>query len=1405
MLKADNALASISLSDFFNGELQIYTLAFAAPEIFLSRETHDSPLNIKFIIDELSKDKKEKKKEPGIRINQLIIYDGKFSYDVLSEPEQTSNLDPNHIEINGFRCNLSLRNFNKENLNLKIRSVGGKEKSGLELEKLKAHVLKTDKNIELTGLEIQLPESHLEAGNIRIAYDRNVPGSFAAEGDLSSKRLALDDLKPLFTAVSGDIPPFSFEIKGNINKEAAKGSICLHNVESGFAFDADASIQTPYSDNRVAELAIHELRIKEEDINRILTFAGKEMPEIAELAGNASISGKATIEKNEFSAGLALACNSGEVTADLSISSNGNYAVTARGERISLGSITRNKHLEECNLEIDSKGNIFGEGLYADFKANISSLQFKEYEYAPITINGKLGKGIVKASLRSEDRNLTAEADIDYNRYRKNAGSFSMNVSSFSPHNLNLTDNYTGDTFSFNATGSYGHTANKDRITNLKITDLVQESAESKNTLRKLTVSENFVNGQRMLHIDSDFVTGDLVGEFSYEDLAASFSNALGNHLPALVKPSGMKSRSNYVYDITLDNTEFISKLLGLPFTVNSPSSIKGNCDDRHGKIALNAKINDFILNGGEYPKVVINGTNDKESSKIEIDIWKKSYFRKGTPVERVTDTDIKLTSEISNNNIACIIGWKNKADSINEHGSVNLNAVVGKDKNNDFTLNANIIPTDVIRNGALWHISPGEVKGNLERLTVSNLSIYNDTQKLEISGVAGKDAADSLLVVTKDMDVSTLMGFTNFRALHFGGRATGSATMVSLLSVPEVNGKFGIESFRIEEKDFGRGDLGIGWSNKDKAILLECDLYKDQAKTTAVKGFMSQANDTILLRIDADGTEIGLIHNKVRNFITDLEGKAYGTFYVIGSWRFVDLLGELTFSSRMKVKPTNTNYTIENGKIIFTDRTVSFNGITIKDRRGNSGTVSGNLWHKNLNHWTCNLDVDADRMIVYDTNGFGQFPFYGTVYASGKGNIVFQPESGFTLEANLRSEPNSSFVYNSATSSGARDNSFVTFVDRDDKKRRNKAIIKEKSNNSYSSIASKLNLDFMLEINDDFHIKVITNMNTQDYIDFYGKGTVNAIYDEKTGFSMRGGLDLDRGTYKFTIQDIFPKEFQIENSSRLLFEGDPFNAGLDLNTKLHLPSVPLNDLNTETSKNKTAKVNCLMHIGGTLTRPQLTFDIELPEANEEERDLLASVASTQEQKNTQFIYLLGVGKFYTYDYNKAGSSSQSSSAMESLISTTLSGQLNNMLGQIINNDNWDISGNFSTSERGWNRMEVEGMLRGRLLNNRLLINGNFGYRENPIANSSFIGDFELQYFLDPKGIFSLKAYSKTNDRYFTESDLTTQGVGFLTKYDFDRWIFWRKKKKSSNSEEGNKPENEIITEENIIEEDIEQ
>jgi hypothetical protein len=170
----------------------------------------------------------------------------------------------------------------------------------------------------------------------------------------------------------------------------------------------------------------------------------------------------------------------------------------------------------------------------------------------------------------------------------------------------------------------------------------------------------------------------------------------------------------------------------------------------------------------------------------------------------------------------------------------------------------------------------------------------------------------------------------------------------------------------------------------------------------------------------------------------------------------------------------------------------------------------------------------------------------------------------------------------------------------------------------------------------------------------------------------------------------------------------------------------------------------------------------------------------------------LGIGKFYTYDYTTA---STQSNATSSLAFTTLSSQLNNMLSQWMDNKNWNIGANLSTGLEGWTDVEAEAVLSGRLLNNRLLINGNFGYRDNALANTNFVGDFEAILLLTKNGEWRLRGYNETNDRYFIKSTLTTQGIGLIYKKDFDNWLelfrsFMKKKKKEETEQKNQENEN---------------
>ncbi len=172
---------------------------------------------------------------------------------------------------------------------------------------------------------------------------------------------------------------------------------------------------------------------------------------------------------------------------------------------------------------------------------------------------------------------------------------------------------------------------------------------------------------------------------------------------------------------------------------------------------------------------------------------------------------------------------------------------------------------------------------------------------------------------------------------------------------------------------------------------------------------------------------------------------------------------------------------------------------------------------------------------------------------------------------------------------------------------------------------------------------------------------------------------------------------------------------------------------------------------------------------------------------NNQVIYLLTIGRFYMQNNTAQVESapvSQTSLAMQSLLSGTISQQLNNVLSNLINNANWSFGTNISTGNEGWNNAEYEGMLSGRLFDNRLLINGQIGFRDNEKSNSNFIGNFDIRYLLVPNGNFSIKFYNQTNDRYFTKNSLNTQGLGIIIKKDFNglKDLFGRKKKAKRSS-----------------------
>ena len=278
------------------------------------------------------------------------------------------------------------------------------------------------------------------------------------------------------------------------------------------------------------------------------------------------------------------------------------------------------------------------------------------------------------------------------------------------------------------------------------------------------------------------------------------------------------------------------------------------------------------------------------------------------------------------------------------------------------------------------------------------------------------------------------------------------------------------------------------------------------------------------------------------------------------------------------------------------------------------------------------------------------------------------------------------------------------------------------------------------------------------------------------------GTYTLEKGNYNFSLQDIIMRDFSIRQGSSIAFHGNPMAAMLDISAIYSL-TANLLDLDETFVNDKdltrtTVPVYTVLNVRGDIQHPDLSFDIEFPTLTQDIDRKVKSIINTDDMMNRQIIYLLALNRFYTPDYMNTGQNRNNELA--SVASSTLSSQLTNILGQL--SDNWSIAPNFRSEKGDFSDMEVELALSSQLLNNRLIFNGNFGYRDNTMNNNTFIGDFDLEYLLTKSGNLRLKAYNHYNDRnYYIKSALTTQGVGILFKRDFNRvfgdLIPWGKKK----------------------------
>ncbi|MBR3883191.1 MAG: translocation/assembly module TamB domain-containing protein [Bacteroidaceae bacterium] len=1377
MICVDKITLHISPLQLLRKKIRINTITLAEPDIRIHRESHDSKANIDFLLELFAgNDSTPKKEIPELKINQLQIYDGKVSYDVLSEKEEDFAIfDNNHIAISDISTNISLKKFSNDTLSLYVRNIVAKEKSGLQIKQFRAHLNASKRGLKLEKCRLRLADSQLLSDKLEAIYnwniEENVPTDIKYSGSIDFIRINPKDLLPLIPQI-GEVPVMRIKLSGYGDKNRIDiWDFIARSLNENINIEAKGGMTKESLPEY--NLNVNRFDITKEGLSDITSILPQKIAELSlqDKLGDISIKGDIRTKGKEIESNVDIKTNSGNVQSSLISDKNGRYSITAVAKDVALGRILSSKELGRCNVHAKANGQFHDtKKFHGVYNCKIASLHYKNYNYKNVDIEGDFTESTVSTNIISNDNNLKAIASLEYdNTKEKPYYKAKIDVDTLRIHELGLIDTKRKQEIAFNGDIEFSE-ENNNSLLSVNFYNFSLTTPEKNWLIRYLHLRDNILESKRNLIIDSDILQGYVTGYYNFETLQGSFTNIIQKYLPNIStdKHHRNKTKNNFVFRFDINNTDLFSNVFGLPITINKKSTIEGNCDDSYDHIAFNAELNETDLSGRRYRQIVLDGKTEKDSIVCYTEL-NRSINKKKEDNDHIT---IRAISTIACDSIKNKISWNNTGKEVIK-GDLDLDIAISKNERKGTDFSAKLKPGLVIHCDEPWVISQSNIYSKHNKFHIRNFALQNRNKEMHINGTIGEENDDCLTVDLKEIDIEELMDIVNFHSVELGGIATGNIHLSSILKTFKLNSRLNVNKFKFEYGDMGDMEFNGKWDDEHEAILLNAKIVNSNKVATYVDGFVSPAHDTLNIDIKANDTNIDFLNHMISSIVGDVEGETNGELCVRGSMGNINLYGALAPTGRLRLKPTNTMYHLAGDTLRFDYNVIAFDKFRIKDLHNNVGIINGGVYHKCLGDFTCRFDINANNLLAYYSPDFNNETFYGTAFVTGDIGLSVD-SAGVFLNANVRTDRGSKFVYNSAGPTGATDNKFITFVDR---KQRNttSGFSTAETNSLFDNIISRFRLDFMIDVTPDMQLRVYTNTMTGDYIDLYGTGPINAVYDEKEGFSMKGNLDLERGTYKFTLQDIFPKEFDIRSGSTLAFNGEPFNARLNLKTIYTVPSVPLTDLSLTAERRKNVKVNCLMDITGTLAAPTLTFDLELPDGNEEERELLANATSTQEQTNMQFIYLIGIGKFYTQDYNNSNSENQSSTMMESFISSTISGQLNNMLSQITDNDNWSFSSNFTTSEKGWNSMEVEGMLSGRLLNNRLLINGNFGYRDNPLANKNFIGDFEVQWLLNKKGNISLKAYNKTNDRYFSKTTLTTQGAGILLRRDFNGWKFWKK------------------------------
>ncbi len=1387
LLEANHLSAGFELLPFLRGKFVFTTVRLFGFTIHLQKDNPKDPLNLQFLIDAFaSKDSTKTAPEIDLRLNTVLLRKGNITYNVDSERETPNRFNAKHININNVSANISLKAFNKDSINANIKKLSFDEGSGFILDKLSMNIVSNRDSAYIDNFEVKLPESELKINRAKINI-ASVKGlttlldEAPIELEIAPSQICLKDLSPFIPAFSNftDMVELSAEASGSINNINLKHLTVKQADQMEFSGRMDLRGITRSGETYIFG-QVNRMFITNEGLTNLVNNFNQtsiKLPVAVSRLGTLNFHGEISgffdnlVAYGEFSSAI------GSLHTDMIFGSDKekNVGLYVKGH-IASSELSIEKLFAENNpfgnarfnvkLDASRKANGYFSG---KIEGEINELDYKDYKYENVLLSGNFQQNGFDGTIRIDDPNgqLAAEGMFQHNG-QNSVFNFTADLKNFRPDRLNLIDRFEDPEISLSLTADFTGN-NIDNVEGgLRIDSLSFKTSPSDFFLEKFEANASGHSDNRRLTISSDILNGEVTGAYSFATIVPSLINTFEHYLPSLIKLTQKKEQvqeNNFSLLLTVENTETLSQTLKLPFTIVNQARISGHYNNRYDKFRIEGWLPKFKVGKSMLESGYLSCENPQE--KVDLHIKATQYNDKGAK------NYFDLKSDASENQINTFIGWANNKEHLFKADlSASALFIEEKDDKGKPALRTEITlqESPVYVNDSLWYIEPSSITVHEGKIDIDNFIIAHAQQFIHLDGTISHDVQDTLRLDLQQIELAYIFDVLNIPVLQFGGEATGSFVINDLYDSRMLNTDLMVHNFSFNQTPLGLLSLYSEWDDTQQGILMLGSIYKNDSTFTDVNGYIFpvKPKEGLSLHFDANDIDISFLQPFLQDVVSGLKGRGFGHVYLFGPFHELTAEGNAYVKdARLGVDFLNTYYTFSDS-IILSPTSINIKDVSIFDKFGNSGKADFTFNHTYFHDYDFNATFQANNMLLYDQSEKNSPLIYGTAFGSGTGSIKGNGNL-IDFDINVRSEAKTSVGFNFMTSTASSEYDFITFIDKN-----NPSNTDSLSTDSVyrprlmTDSGTELRMNFLVDITPDATIEMIMDPIAGDRIKGNGRGSLQVQYGTKSDLRMYGGVSIVGGNYNFSLQQIIHKDFKLREGGTINFQGDPLNANLNIdaiyNLTAYIGDLDENLLNESGRSN--VPVNCILSLEGMLQNPQISFDLELPGSNAEIERQVKSLIDTEDMMTRQIVYLLVLNKFYTPEYT---TNEYRTGDFSAVASSALSTQLSNILNTIT--DKVQIGTNIRTSQDKIfeDNTEVEMILSSQLLDNRLIFNGNFGYRNShALQKNVFVGEFDLEYKLTPSGEIRLKAYNHANDMYQSlKQSLTTQGIGIMFKKDF--------------------------------------